>query len=166
MGRFTRVSEVDLGDGSWVRRMTGGGVVDHRRGWTYSLIIPVGCEVARWQAGEVYRKVHEVLAGVLEDVSLVDTCAGAGEGGCFENPVRWDLVGVDGRKVAGAAQRRTKGGLLHQGSVSRKVSDEARWQFARGLAERVEKVRLEVDVGAVRDLVRERYGSEKWLCRY
>src|SRR6266436_888669 len=35
---------------------------------------------------------------------------------CFANPVRADVM-VNGRKVAGAAQRRTRAGLLHQGSI-------------------------------------------------
>lgn len=35
---------------------------------------------------------------------------------CFANPVRADVM-IDGRKVAGAAQRRTRSGLLQQGSI-------------------------------------------------
>ncbi len=166
MGVFTGVSDVDLEEGEWVRRMTGGGVVDHREGWTYSLMIPAGCEVLMWRAGEVYRRVHEVLAGVLDGVRVLDTCEKAGEGACFVNPVRWDLVGGTGEKVAGAAQRRTKQGLLHQGSVLVEVGDVERGRFARGLAERVNEVDLEVDVGEVAELVRGRYGSEKWLYRH
>jgi lipoate-protein ligase A len=35
---------------------------------------------------------------------------------CFANPVRADVM-IDSRKIAGAAQRRTRVGLLHQGSI-------------------------------------------------
>jgi lipoate-protein ligase A len=35
---------------------------------------------------------------------------------CFANPVRADVM-IDNRKIAGAAQRRTRAGLLHQGSI-------------------------------------------------
>ena len=35
---------------------------------------------------------------------------------CFANPVRADVM-MDGRKIAGAAQRRTRRGLLQQGSI-------------------------------------------------
>src|SRR5207249_1341892 len=35
---------------------------------------------------------------------------------CFANPVRADVM-IDGRKIAGAAQRRTRRGLLQQGSI-------------------------------------------------
>ena len=43
---------------------------------------------------------------------------------CFENPVNHDLVGGDGRKLAGAGQRRSKAGLLHQGSVAAAAEDD------------------------------------------
>jgi lipoate-protein ligase A len=36
---------------------------------------------------------------------------------CFEKPVAWDLLGADGEKIAGAGQRRSRKGILHQGSV-------------------------------------------------
>ena len=35
---------------------------------------------------------------------------------CFANPVRADVLS-NGRKIAGAAQRRTRRGLLQQGSI-------------------------------------------------
>jgi lipoate-protein ligase A len=35
---------------------------------------------------------------------------------CFQKPVRFDIVAAD-RKLSGAAQRRTREGLLHQGSI-------------------------------------------------
>ena len=36
---------------------------------------------------------------------------------CFEKPVAWDLLGENGEKIAGAGQRRSRYGVLHQGSV-------------------------------------------------
>jgi lipoate-protein ligase A len=39
-----------------------------------------------------------------------------GQEQCFIAPVRNDLL-ANGRKIAGGAQRRTKRGLLHQGSI-------------------------------------------------
>jgi len=35
---------------------------------------------------------------------------------CFENPAQYDLLAA-GHKIAGAAQRRSRFGMLHQGSV-------------------------------------------------
>ena len=37
---------------------------------------------------------------------------------CFANPVNHDLLDPFGLKLAGAGQRRTRHGLLHQGSVA------------------------------------------------
>ena len=36
---------------------------------------------------------------------------------CFTAPSRFDVVADDGAKYAGAAQRRTRNGILHQGSI-------------------------------------------------
>jgi lipoate-protein ligase A len=49
---------------------------------------------------------------------------------CFRQPERFDLVRADdGRKIAGAAQKRTRAGLLLQGSVSRAAAREVRdWE--------------------------------------
>ena len=41
---------------------------------------------------------------------------------CFEKPVEWDLL-CQGEKIAGAGQRRTRQGILHQGSVAVKPLD-------------------------------------------
>src|SRR5260370_26345666 len=47
---------------------------------------------------------------------------------CFANPVSADVM-IDSRKIAGAAQRRTRAGLLHQGSIQHV-------ELGNGLAER------------------------------
>ncbi len=53
-----------------------------------------------------------MIAGVVD----TGTAIFAHDCNCFANPVRADVM-IDGRKVAGAAQRRTRAGLLQQGSV-------------------------------------------------
>lgn len=55
----------------------------------------------------------------------------AGGRECFEAPVMHDVV-VAGRKAAGGAQRRTKRGLLHQGSIQGARLEK---DFPRRLAE-------------------------------
>ncbi|MGE9268270.1 MAG: hypothetical protein ACQKBY_09245, partial [Verrucomicrobiales bacterium] len=58
---------------------------------------------------------------------LAESC---GEGGdsaaCFEKPVCWDVLGPNGEKLAGAAQRRSRAGFLHQGSVMTRAEILAR----------------------------------------
>ena len=61
-----------------------------------------------------------VVADADRDVgsATVATRTGISDAGytCFANPVRADVM-IDGRKIAGAAQRRTRRGLLQQGSI-------------------------------------------------
>ncbi len=106
----------------WVRRWTGGGVVDHRADWTYSVVAPAGTDLANLRGVESYRQIHLALAAALRGEGVaVRLSAGHAQTGaalCFENPVGHDLVAGDGKKLAGAGQRRTRHGLLHQGSVA------------------------------------------------
>jgi lipoate-protein ligase A len=114
------------------RRPTGGGVVDHRDDWTYSLVIPRGHPLEELRATQSYRLIHEALAGALvrQHVPAVvkpcpeipdDAKAGATVAGvCFERAEIFDVVNATtGEKIAGAAQKRNKHGLLFQGSLWR-----------------------------------------------
>lgn len=114
------------------RRATGGGIVDHRADWTYALVIPRGHPLEAIQATTSYREVHEALAAALRAqdvpaatkpraVSPVENEAGAsGPGVCFQRAEVFDVVHErTGEKIAGAAQKRNKHGLLFQGSVWR-----------------------------------------------
>lgn len=106
-------------DVNLVRRWTGGGMVDHRADQTYTLAIPP--ELAKqWPRAESYRLIHEALVKCLNTNGIKAELAGWGaeeeSGACFKKPVCWDVMS-NGQKIAGAAQRRTRDGLLHQGSV-------------------------------------------------
>lgn len=113
-----------------VRRWTGGGMVDHRADWTYTVVAPQGEPLAGWRGAESYRQLHAALAATLNaEGTMARLSEGEGETGaalCFENPVSHDLLGADGRKLAGAGQRRSRCGLLHQGSVSQGRLDEGK----------------------------------------
>jgi len=122
---------------TWVRRWTGGGTVDHRADWTYTLVVPVEEPLATARGAESYRILHAALAEILPmeglDARLADGSLETGAASCFENPVCHDLVDGTGRKLAGAGQRRTRRGLLHQGSVSGAVD----WMTAKVRAGRL-----------------------------
>jgi len=156
---------------NWVRRITGGGVVDHRDDWTYSLVIPKSEPAASWRGGSSYRAIHEALACVLRsegvDCGLSSGEVVEGEALCFANPVDHDVMGLGGEKIAGAAQRRSRAGLLHQGSVrvNRVDSKQRTLALAEALSERVFHAGLFPDAVAVEEMVRERYGSVGWLER-
>lgn len=157
----------------WVRRITGGGVVDHRVDWTYSLVIPKSDPVANLRGGESYRAIHETLAATLcaegVDCRLSSGAAVAGEALCFANPVDHDVVGAAGGKLAGAGQRRSATALLHQGSVALPAADEASRTRAHALANRladgVAMVDLLPDAAWIDQQVRDRYARDDWTAR-
>lgn len=114
------------------RRPTGGGMVDHREDWTYALVIPRGHPLEEVRATQSYRLIHEALAEALraqgldamtkpssdEKESEPPAEGPARAGVCFQRAEIYDVVhAADGTKIAGAAQKRNKHGLLFQGSV-------------------------------------------------
>jgi lipoate-protein ligase A len=103
-----------------VRRPTGGSLVPHDADWTYSVAIPTAHAWYALSAVESYRRVHDwVRAAFLKlkvPTELASNCHKALPGQCFAGHEKFDVL-WHGQKVAGAAQRRTRAGLLIQGSV-------------------------------------------------
>ncbi|HEU5395780.1 MAG TPA: hypothetical protein VFV81_01340, partial [Verrucomicrobiae bacterium] len=103
-----------------VRRPTGGGLVPHDADWTYSLAFPPGHEWYSVNAIESYRRVHEWVRAAFAQLNiaseLAPCCRKTEAGQCFVGYEKYDLL-WQGKKIAGAAQRRNKLGLLIQGSV-------------------------------------------------
>ncbi|HET7623645.1 MAG TPA: hypothetical protein VFM25_00150 [Verrucomicrobiae bacterium] len=103
-----------------VRRPTAGGLVPHDADWTYSLAFPPNHEWYFLRAIESYRRVHEwiqiAFAKLKIETELAPCCVKSGPGQCFVGYEQFDLL-WHGKKIAGAAQRRTRDGLLIQGSV-------------------------------------------------
>ncbi len=154
----------------WVRRWTGGGTVDHRADWTYSVIVPAGSELAKARGAESYRRIHSAVAEtLLQEDMQVKMCGGEGSTGaasCFENPVSHDLIDADGRKLAGAGQRRTSRGLLHQGSVAGFCDSDLRaHRLASCLAESWETKDFTPPAEIIAAKVAARYGLDDWMKR-
>ena len=103
-----------------IRRPTGGGLVPHDADWTYSLAFPPGHEWYELRAEESYRRAHEWIQSAFSrlgvETELAPCCKKSAPGQCFVGHEKHDLL-WHGRKIAGAAQRRNKLGLLIQGSV-------------------------------------------------
>ncbi len=103
-----------------VRRPTAGGVVPHDADWTYSAAFPTCHAWYSLRAVESYRRIHEWIQSAFAKLGvateLADCRREGGAGQCF---LGYELSDVlwHGRKIAGAAQRRTRSGLLIQGSV-------------------------------------------------
>ena len=166
------------------RRPTGGGVVDHRDDWTYSLVIPRGHPFEEARATQSYRAIHEALARALKagGVPVVlkpvsDPAPGGEPGGpagvCFERAEIFDVVhGSTGAKIAGGAQKRNKRGLLFQGSIWKPAAGPADWErfgedFAGRLAitlgaEAAATPWPDFNEGELEGLV-EQYSSPEWM---
>jgi lipoate-protein ligase A len=118
-----------------VRRPTGGGLVPHDADWTYSLAFPPSDDWYSLSATNSYRRVHEWIRAAFARLDLptelAPACSKTLPGQCFQGHEMFDLL-WHGQKIAGAAQRRTRDGLLIQGSVqSRQLSwARADWQKA------------------------------------
>jgi len=154
---------------TYVRRWTGGGVVDHRIDLTYTLVIPRGCKLSCERGARSYRLIHQILGETLkklgQDVRLVAADEASHGPVCFNNPVECDLTDSQGEKVAGAGQRRTRDGLLHQGSVVTEIdAGLLGLELATRLAVRMKACstseRFEEQVTM---LAAGRYASEEWL---
>ena len=150
------------------RRWTGGGIVVHDGDFTFSLVLPRGERLAAERPGESYRLIHAALAEALREqgyAALMSDEAVGDSRECFVGAVEHDVV-LDGRKVAGGAQRRTRRALLHQGSVqgAAKLSRAFGPVFAGILAASVRGWRpptgLEERIAA---LAREKYANPAFL---
>jgi lipoate-protein ligase A len=153
-----------------VRRWTGGGIVPHGDDITYSVIIPKAHPLFAQSSVEIYRAVHDAIRHALAasqiESSLIDRSAPRVSEDCFANAVRADVM-RKGRKIAGAAQRRTRTGLLHQGSIQEPhLPERFRDDFALALCERRKTRTLAPElIGRAELIAATKYGTEEWLKR-
>jgi lipoate-protein ligase A len=136
-GYFQKYAEVERATllRPLIRRPTGGGIVPHDADWTYSAVFPPGHEWHLLKAEESYRRIHDWLRLAFGDLNLetelAPGCKKTLPGQCFAGHEKSDLL-WHGKKIAGAAQRRNKSGLLIQGSVQPPLMNIARagWENA------------------------------------
>ena len=168
-GYFVKHEEAEraLAGLQWVRRWTGGGIVDHRQDWTYTVVIPRGEALAGSRGAGSYRVIHRALAKAMSvaGVALAGQTAPAVGGVCFLQAVEHDVVDAAGRKLAGAGQRRTSEGLLHQGSVAVQGDAELGRRLAAELAREVVEVEFRPPEDRILAKVAERYDSAAWRQR-
>lgn len=116
-------SNIDL-----VKRPTGGGIVFHMWDLAFSFLLPSSNLAFKNEALDNYLFVNGILRRALlpffEDGAAFsfyhqEACGSF----CMAAPTKYDLV-MFGKKVAGAAQRKTKKGYLHQGTISLYLPEE------------------------------------------
>ncbi len=105
----------------YIRRWTGGGIVDHRKGQTYTLTLPARSGLMYPSSHDLYYWIHGALATALAEhgvaCELLSSDAPDAGRACWASPVESDIINSAGVKLAGAGQRRFKGAVLHQGLI-------------------------------------------------
>jgi lipoate-protein ligase A len=161
-----------------VRRWTGGGMVEHGDDFTYSLLLPAqgGPPPTR----DLYRDVHTAIVLALAVKGRSAAIVSDRESGrvenrgsaipvaaCFDRSVEND-VEVDGAKVAGAAIRRLRAGVILQGSIQRIPIDHGfAAELAQTLSDTIEKRMLSTVTTLLAErIANEKYGTESWTRRY
>jgi lipoate-protein ligase A len=181
-GYFGKFSDVAIyaAERDLVRRWTGGGIVFHGDDLTYSIVIPANDPVFDQSSIAVYEKIHRALCEGLNKIGTQAVVAGGVDPGgpvvgmraaasasgynCFANPVRADVM-MDGRKIAGAAQRRTRRGLLQQGSIQGfAMSTDLAQRFAQALSANCSESEItKAILKQAQQVAHQKYGTESWL---
>jgi lipoyl(octanoyl) transferase len=191
-GRFADVTSYE-GKHDLVRRWTGGGTVLHGEDLTYSIVIPANEAAFTESSTSIYEKIHRALTDALSEigkraellpVSWVydrrklrkgdlhiaqrrtrDRCSLDSD--CFKHPVRADVM-INGRKIAGAAQRRTRRGLLQQGSIQGiDIGLGLAERFAQALSMNCSERKIADEaLNRARELAEKKYGTESWLRKH
>lgn len=112
---------------SVVRRITGGGWVEHGADLTLSITADESDELFCEGANESYRRIHalihEALRPLIPGLRFVEegnALSPRSNRACFEEPSTHDLC-VGERKIAGSSQRRKDGRVLHQTSIQTNI---------------------------------------------
>lgn len=110
-----------------IRRPTGGGIVNHKRDWTYALVIPCSHKLYRSPAPETYKEIHLALAETLRKHKVhatlqPDSKCTQPQLACFTIASSNDVIDQKSKKkIAGAALKRTQQGLLVQGTIDMEI---------------------------------------------
>ena len=168
-GYFQRYAEVSL----WtelrpiIRRPTGGGVVRHdAHEWTYSLTFPSDHPWWQLKAEISYQRVHNWIRRAFDRCGVVTKLCSEviteGPGQCFIGAEKNDLI-FRGKKIAGAAQRRNRDGLLIQGSIQAKDTGIERSCWESAMLKEIEWEEwqpVEAFVKGIASLAEQKYESE------
>lgn len=111
------------------RRPTGGGVILHPYDLAFAVVIPAGHPALTDNTLENYAFVNAKVAdainavtGLKAEILKLDCECNGKVNFCMAKPTQYDVI-IEGKKVAGAAQRKTKQGILHQGSICLQTPD-------------------------------------------
>jgi lipoate---protein ligase len=114
------------------RRPTGGGIIFHTCDLAFSLLIPANHPGYALNPLDSYawinKAVLEAIEPFIKPLHLLTTeppkMGEASDAFCMAKPTRYDIL-LEGHKVGGAAERRMRHGLLHQGSIALSLPDDS-----------------------------------------
>ncbi len=106
----------------WVQRPTGGGLVIHGWDLTYTVLAPADDHCLPRGVLASYKQIHQWIVQALHRLDVPanltpGTDSQSIPGLCLNRVAPYDIL-LDGQKIAGGAQRRRKGYLLHQGYIA------------------------------------------------
>lgn len=109
------------------RRPTGGGIIFHLTDFTFSILMPSSHPAYSLNTLENYAFVNSLVIKAIQKIRpdltpslLADSPSCSNSPSChfcMAKATKYDVI-LDGKKVGGAAQRRTRYGYLHQGTIS------------------------------------------------
>lgn len=110
------------------KRPTGGGIIFHLWDFAFSVAIPSASYLFSENTLENYRFINQAVLNTAKEFMGNSTSASLivddflpkdihCKRFCMAQPTKYDVI-MCGRKIAGAAQRKTKKGFLHQGTIS------------------------------------------------
>ncbi len=161
------------GERPFVRRYTGGGLVDHAQDVTYTIVLPRTHPWLALSMPESYCQIHKGVQAALAACGIASELTPVAQevesDACFQKAVPFDIVAGES-KLSGAAQRRTREGLLHQGSIllpDPERNTALRTAFARAFGAQLQLPLSASDLTAAEasraaDLERDRYSTEAW----
>jgi lipoate-protein ligase A len=166
---------------AWVRRITGGGIVDHRDDFTYALCWSPQSPWFRCEANRIYKEVHQCIAMAIRQHGIgaeLSHCARGCDAAahakrvataCFSSAEPLDVIcPPSGAKLAGAAMKRDRRGLLLQGSINMQRLDVAKADLEASLRSRLAAVFGAIEpapwaaLAAAAAPLADRYLSDHW----
>jgi lipoate-protein ligase A len=170
---YSHPKEQAAGPVPMCRRITGGGRVLHGEDLIFSLSGRKEDDDSFGSVRISYWKIHEAVKAGYEALGQMPEFYRCDEklprgGDCFTFPIATDL-GLDGRKIAGGAQKRSSGVFLHQESLQLTPSLNAenlaaalRVSFEKVFGVQIENMACEPEqLKEAKDLAKTKYDSQE-----
>lgn len=124
--KFLNVNALKTKEIHLAKRPTGGGIIFHNCDLAFSVLVPATDKNFSMNPLDNYAFINQKIIWAIQqminlsatllpdEVELLDeNCKSF----CMANPTKYDVM-IQGKKIGGAAQRKTKHGYLHQGSIA------------------------------------------------